>query len=308
MKIAIVGVGAMGSIYAGFFRDAGHEVWAIDTWQAQVDAINSNGLKLEGTSNTRNIIGLRASTSIMDAKHCDLYVIATKGEGVASAARMVASVMKTDSLVLTIQNGLGAGERIASHMSADRVLLGVADGFGASIKAPGHAHYNATKLIRLGEMNGGISHRLKNLETVWQKAGFNVQIYQDIHQLIWEKFICNVALSGPCALFDCTIGQLLAVSHSRKISLGCMMEAYNIGLEQGINFSFDDPIDYLEKFVAPMPDATPSLTQDFVAQRKTEIEAINGMVPSLGERSGIPTPYNDTVSAYVQVRERRYLA
>lgn len=308
MKIAIVGVGAMGSIYAGFFREAGHEVWAIDTWQAQVDAINNDGLKLEEPSSIRNIVGLKASTSIADAKNCDLFVIATKGDGVGSAAQMIATVMKADSLVLTIQNGLGAGERISKHMSTENVLLGVADGFGASMKSPGHAHYNAKKLIRLGEMNGGFSDRLKRLELVWQEAGFNVQSYLDIHQLIWEKFICNVALSGPCSLFECSIGQLLDDTHSRTVSLGCMTEAYEIGLQRGINFSFDDPIGYLEKFVAAMPDAIPSLSQDFTANRKTEIEAINGMVVSLGQQSGIPTPYNDTVSAYIHVCEERYLS
>ena len=73
---------------------------------------------------------------------------------------MVASSMRPDSLVLTIQNGLGAGERIAAHMPTANVLLGVADGFGASLKGPGEAHHNAMKLIRLGEMDGGMTDRL----------------------------------------------------------------------------------------------------------------------------------------------------
>ena len=74
--------------------------------------------------------------------------------------------------MLTIQNGLGTGERIAEFMPTDNVLLGVAEGFGASIKGPGHTHHNAMKLIRIGEMRGGMTERLKGLERTWQAASF----------------------------------------------------------------------------------------------------------------------------------------
>ena len=105
--------------------------------------------------------------------------------------------MREDSLILTIQNGLGAGERIAKFIDTKNVLLGVAEGFGASMKGPGHAHHNAMRQIRIGEMNGGMSERLQTLETVWKEAGFNANSFDDIHQLIWEKYICTVFLSAP---------------------------------------------------------------------------------------------------------------
>jgi hypothetical protein len=114
--------------------------------------------------------------------------------------------MRPDSLVLTIQNGLGAAERIAAHMPLDNVLLGVADGFGASMKGPGHAHHNAMRMIRLGEVDGGMTDRLRDLESLWQQAGFTARAFADITQLIWEKFVCNVTLSAPCTAFDCNIG------------------------------------------------------------------------------------------------------
>lgn len=306
MKIAVVGAGSMGSVYAGLFAEAGNEVWAIDTWDAHVAAINSEGLRLEGASGDRKIPGIRATKTVAEAGPCELYVIATKGSGVGPAAESIAKVMSPDSLVLTIQNGLGAGERIAEHMPTKNVLLGVADGFGASMKGPGHAYHNAMKLIRLGEMNGGITARLQNLERSWQDAGFNAKAFEDIHQLIWEKFICNVALSAPCALFDCNIGELLANRESRAVSIGCLLEAYNLGKSEGIKFSFDDPVAYLEKFVGMMPEAVPSLAQDFKARRLSEIDSINGRVPVVGRRHGVATPYNETVSALVRVCESRY--
>ena len=137
MKIAVIGTGAMGSVYAALLADAGNEVWAIDTWDAHVRAIAQNGLRVEGASGERLVRGIHSAGDVADAGACDLYIIATKASAVGAAAQAIAPLMQASSLVLTIQNGLGSGQRIAQYMPTDNVLLGVADGFGASMKGPG---------------------------------------------------------------------------------------------------------------------------------------------------------------------------
>ena len=306
MKIAIIGTGAMGSVYAGVLAEAGHEIWAIDSWAEHIEQIKSKGLTLEGASGNRTITNLSATTDADDVAACDLYIIATKADGVGAAAQAVARNMREDSLILTIQNGLGAGERIAKFIDTKNVLLGVAEGFGASMKGPGHAHHNAMRQIRIGEMNGGMSERLQTLEAVWKEAGFNANSFADIHQLIWEKYICNVFLSAPCAVFDCTIGELVSNPDWREIALGCMREAYQAGKAKGINFSFEDADDYALKFAAVMPDASPSLRLDHVARRKSEIDAINGMVPVVSAEVGLSAPYNETLAAVIRRREEAF--
>ena len=305
-RIAVIGTGAMGSVYAVLLAEAGHDVVALDGWQDHVDAINERGLRLSGASGDRTITSLHAATETGDAGACDLYIIATKASGVGEAARMVASVMRPDSLVLTIQNGLGAGERIAAHMPTDNVLLGVADGFGASLKGPGHAHHNAMKLIRLGEMAGGMTDRLAALEALWQGAGFTVRAFPDITQLIWEKFVCNVTLSAPCTAFDVNVGGLMANEDAWQLALACAREAHQCGLAEGVNFGFSDIDSYVTDFASLMPEASPSMRLDHLAQRRSEIDAINGMVPVVGARHGIPTPVNQTLSALVRAIEARF--
>jgi len=306
MKIAIAGTGAMGSVYAALLKDAGNEVWAVDTWQAHVEEINKNGLRVEGASGDRTVSDLNATTDIADAGLCDLYIIATKADGVGAAAQEISKIMGKDSLILTIQNGLGAGERIAQFISTENVLLGVAEGFGASMKSPGHAHHNSMRQVRLGEMEGGLTDRLKAVEKVWQEAGFNANAFGDIHQLIWEKYICNVFLSAPCTVFDCPIGGILDNPDRLNIALGCMREAYQAGKARGINFSFDDPDDYAMKFARNMPDASPSMRLDHLAKRKSEIDAINGMVPVVSAELGLSAPYNETLSAVVRKIEANF--
>ena len=90
MKIVVMGVGAMGSVYAALLADAGHEVWAVDTWPDHVDAINARGLRLEGASGDRVVKSIRATSDVADVGPCDLCLIATKASGVGPAARAAA--------------------------------------------------------------------------------------------------------------------------------------------------------------------------------------------------------------------------
>jgi 2-dehydropantoate 2-reductase len=305
-RIAIVGAGAMGSVYAGLFAEAGYQISVVDLWQEHITAIGKTGLHLEGASGDRVIGGITAVHQIADLGSIDLYVIATKANGVGEAAAEIAKAMQPDSLVLTIQNGLGAGDRIAQYMPTDNVLLGVAEGFGASIKGPGRIHHNAMRQIRIGEMGGGMTDRLVWIESLWQAAGFKATAFADIHQLVWEKFICNVMCSAPSVAFDCTIGELFSDEDRRIVALGCMLEAYEIGLAKNIAFSFDDAVAYGVKFAADMPHASPSMRLDHLAGKRSEIDAINGMVPVLGREMGINTPYNDTLVALVRAREASF--
>ena len=303
MKIAVFGVGAMGSVYAALLADAGHEVVAVDVWQEHVDAINQRGLRVVGASGDRTVTSILATAEPAAAGDAALFIIATKASGVGSAARAIRPLMGAESLVLTIQNGLGAGERIAEHMPIDNVLLGVAEGFGASMRGPGHAHHNGMNLIRIGEIGGGLTPRLEELAEIWRDAGFEVKAFGDIEQLVWEKFLCNGTFSAPCTAFDCTIGELMARPDQWRVALGCAREIHALGQAKGIAFSFDDPIAYVTAFGKRMPHARPSMLLDHQARRPSEIDAINGMAVTLGSAMGIETPYNASLTAVVKARE-----
>ena len=305
-KIAIIGTGAMGSIYAALFKEAGHSVVAIDIWEEHINQINTNGLIIDGASGYKKVSGIKAYSNIKKSENFDIYIISTKASAVSDVAKKLRGIVKKNSIILTIQNGLGAGERISKFLPSENILLGVAEGFGASIVSAGHIHHNAMRQIRLGEMNGGITKRLKSIENLWKKAGFNANAFEDIHKLIWEKFICNVFLSAPCTVFECNIGEILKNKNLKKIALGCMMEAYKIGLEKKINFSFSDPEKYVLDFAKVMPKANPSMRLDHLSERKSEIDSINGMVAKLSKNFKLEAPYNEILSEIVRQKEKKF--
>jgi 2-dehydropantoate 2-reductase len=304
-KIAIVGTGAMGSVYAGLLADAGHEVWAIDAWKDHVDAINAKGLRVEGASGNRTV-RLKATTNAADAGPCDLVIIATKAAQVEAAARSVKPLLKDGTPVLAIQNGLGSADKVAAVIGADRVLIGVVGGFGASLKAPGHAHHNGMEFLRLGEMKGGVSPRLESVAETWRSGGFKVLTFGDINKMIWEKLICNTTYSAPCALMGWTIGQMQADPNAWKICADAATEAFAVARKKGVDLEFTDPVAYVKAFGAKIPGARPSMLLDHLARRPSEIDVINGAIPREGRGAGVATPVNDTLVALVKARESEF--
>lgn len=304
MKIAVVGCGAMGSVYAALLADAGHEVWAIDSWKDHVDAIRTKGLRLEGASGDRTV-KLQATTNAADVGPCDLAILATKAMHVETAAKAMQPLLRPDTIVLSIQNGLGGPDTAANVLGRERVLVGVVGGFGASMKGPGHAHHNGWELVRLGEFSGPVSARLENVAEVWRSGGFKVKCFDDIDQLVWEKLICNVCYSGTCSVTERTILEVMQDPDTWKVASGCATEAYNVARARGIRLDFDNPEAYVRAFGEKIPNARPSMLLDHMAGRMSEIEAINGAIPPAAKAAGVAAPYNEVISALVRSKERR---
>ena len=305
MKIGIVGAGAMGCVYAALMADAGNEVWAIDTWQAHVDAIAANGLRLEGASGDRTV-ALGATTDPAAVGPCDLVIVATKAPQVEAAAAAARALLGPETAVLTIQNGLGSAAKVARILCQERVIVGVVGGFGASIKAPGHAHHNGMELVRLGEAHGAVTPRLERIAALWRDSGFTVKCFDDIDQLVWEKLICNVCYSGTATLTGLTVGEIMADADAWPIASGCAAEAYRVARAKGIRLDFDDPVAYVHDFGAKIPGARPSMLLDHLAGRRSEIDAINGAIPLEALALGLEAPYNSLVSALVRAKETAF--
>ena len=185
-KIAVVGCGAMGSVYAALMVDAGHEVHAVTLWPDHAEAMATKGLRCEGASGDRTV-PIHASTTTDGIGPCDLVIIATKAFDVEAAARSCIPLLGPETIVQTIQNGLGSPEIAAPILGADRLAVGVVGGFGASIRAPGHAHHNGMEMIRFGAFAGLPKQLLQASAKIWESSGFKVAPFDDLQQMVWDK-------------------------------------------------------------------------------------------------------------------------
>jgi 2-dehydropantoate 2-reductase len=306
-KVAIVGCGAMGSVYAALMVEAGHEVHAVTLWPDHAEAMATKGLRCEGASGDRTV-PIHASMTTDGIGPCDLVIIATKAFDVEAAARSCLPLLDRETVVQTIQNGLGSPEIAAPILGADRLAVGTVGGFGASIRAPGHTHHNGMEMVRFGAFSGLPKQLLQASAKIWESAGFKVALFDDIKQMVWEKLIMNVAFSGTSCTTGLTVGEILGDADAWTVARGCAEEAIAVAKASNVKLNVGDPIEHIRKLGNKIPDARPSMLLDYNAGRRCEVEAINGAIPRLGKPLGLATPVNDTVVAIIRSRERRMLA
>ena len=304
MRIAVIGCGAMGSIYAAKLAAAGNDVVAIDSDQASINQIAWHGLRVTGPGSDQ-VVPLRAST-VAPAEMMDLVVLAVKAADVTPGARQALPMLGASTPVLTIQNGLGSAQTVAGIVGDRRVAVGIASGFGAARIAPGHVHHNAMRAMRFGAYSSLPYATVESIARAWTDAGFDAAAVTDIAAMQWEKLMCNVAYSAPCALSGMTVGQVMDDPEMGPVSRAAATEAWTVARASAIAITVTDPVAHVRDFAAHMPDAKPSALLDHEARRVSEIDVINGAVPRQGARVGVEAPVNATLTAVVKSIERRW--
>lgn len=304
MKIAVVGCGAMGSVYAGLLASAGNQVLVVDRWQDHVAAIRNNGLRVEGASGDRTVRMQAYETAPQEAM--DLVILATKASQTAAAAQDARALLAAHTVVLTIQNGLGSSDLVAEAVGADRLLVGIAAAFGASLRGPGHARHEGMAAVRMGPYGALAVGEAEAVAQVWRQAGFTAEAVPDVRPMQWEKLICNVAYSAPCALTGMTVGQVMDDPEIGPVSRAAAVEALQVARGCGVNVAVTDAVAHVRAFGARIPDARPSVLLDHENRRASEIDVINGAIPRQAERCGMQAPVNATLTALVKQRERAF--
>lgn len=304
-KVAIVGCGAMGSVYAALMSRAGHEVCCVDTWKDHIAAINQTGLRVDGISGD-TLAAVKASVTPDAIGICDLIIIATKAFDAEAAAASIKPLIGRDSVVQTIQNGIGASERVANIVGSRQLAVGVVGGFGASIVAPGHAHHNGMEMIRFGAYSELSRRHLEAAGAIWTSAGFQVAYFDDIEQMVWEKLIMNVAFSGTSFCTGLTIGEIIDTPDAWQMAKQCAEEAIAVAERLGITLDVGDPVTHIQTLGSKIPHARPSMLLDHLQRRRSEIDYINGGVARLARENRLPAPVNCTIVNIVKAREAHY--
>ena len=303
MNIAVQGCGAMGSVYAALFCAAGHSVWVISRNAEHMAAVKRTGLRVSGSSGDR-IVTPTVVDELPDTP-IDLLILAVKAGSVADATAGCQGSMARISRVVTIQNGLGSSDTVADLLGSEKLAVGIAQGFGASIVTPGHVHHNDMKAIRLGTYGDLPLSSVEELASLWRQVGFDTEAVHDILSAQWEKLICNVAYSAPCALTGLTVGEAMQDDALGPITRDAALEAYDVAQALNIPLSFDDPVAYVRAFAERMPDAKPSVLLDIESGKPSEVGVINGSIPQQALKVGLSAPVNATLTRLVQAMENR---
>ena len=303
MKIAIVGAGAMGSLFGSLLHETGAEVWLLDIWQAHVDTIEAQGLSVEVAGKTHTVKP-RAVTQAQEIGQVDLAIVFVKSTVTAAAAETSAELVGKTGMVLTLQNGLGNAEIIAEYIDPERILAGTT-AQAATLLGPGAIRHAGTGITRIGVWAGTAGDEAQKVTELFNKAGIETELMTDIKPLIWNKLLINVGINAITALTGIKNGEILDLDVTKKLCQAAVEEAEALARALGINV-MENPVAHVFEVAKATAANRSSMGQDVDNRRMTEIRTINGKVAELARRNGIGAPTNDALSALIETLQAHY--
>jgi 2-dehydropantoate 2-reductase len=310
MNILVMGAGAVGSAVGGFLGQAGHRV-ALVGRDPHMAAIRERGLRIEGIWGEHLIRGLRTFTNIREVprEHFDLVLVTTKSYDTGEAAKQVLPWLSEDSLVISLQNGLGNVETISEIVGDSRAVGGRLI-FGIRIPEAGRVEITVyADKVMLGSPSHKVDFaRLEAIAGAFTQAGIPAEATLEIEQFIWGKVFYNCCLNPLSALLEVTYGELIEHPETRQIMTSVIEEIFAVAAAKGVALAWRSPLEYQKILLGRLvPDTyahQASMLQDVMRGKKTEIDALNGAIARLGEETGIPTPVNLMLTQLIKVKER----
>lgn len=315
MRVAVLGVGAIGGLLAARLARAGCEVLLCARGET-AQALEAVGLLLE-TPDGRTIALAPDRWEVLDTREAavpierqgwaDYAILCGKSHQLADLCRLADDLLAMNGLGLCLANGIGHMEKLANFLGRHRVL-GASTTHGAIRIGPGEVRWTSRGTLTLGAPPESdlepVEPRVDRLISVLDECGLAPQWSEDVQKALWTKLLLNVAINPVCAIAGVLNGEMLLHPELFETGLAAMEEAARIASAEGVDMSDLDLAQTLEDLCRATANNRVSMLQDIMAGRPTEIDAICGEVVKRGEALGIPTPRNQTLHALVKGIER----
>jgi 2-dehydropantoate 2-reductase len=297
MRITIIGVGAMGSLFAGRLANLA-DITMLGNWEAQLQTLNRDGLSLIHPDGRTTKHRIKATNNPNEIETADLVLILVKSPNTAAAAQNTVKLLQENTLVITLQNGLGNLETIASIVGPERAAQGVTSE-GASMIGPGvvrHAGagqtYLAKSIVGSERINLKRTALLKQIGNLFNEAGLETALVENADSLIWGKLAVNAGINPLTALLQVQNGFLIQNEEARWLMHQTAAEVAAVAQALGIPLPYPNAAERAEAVARATAANFSSMAQDAARQVPTEIESICGAVVAFGQQQRMPTPYN----------------
>lgn len=299
-KIGIVGGGAVGLTFAAFLADKA-SVIVKTRRKEQAEQIRAKGVNLteryKATPDKKEelINGIDATANFADLADCNGVIITVKSYDTEEVVKELSTVLKTDTEVITLQNGLQAFEVLKTNIkNPDRVFAGV----------------TYIGVTRLDDRSVSFGYNLRTivdshatiLVHVLQSTRFEFESSTNITQAIWDKMVLNTGQNALGAITNLMLGEMGASEECLNIAQKMLNEVKQVAKAEGISFNYSLMDKLRDNW--KMSKHHPSMWQDLQLKKKTEIDAINGAISALGKKHGIATPYNDMITSLIKIIEK----
>ncbi len=292
MRIAILGTGALGCVYAARLAEAA-EVWMLGTWVEGIAAVKQAGIQVTDPDGHVWQARVRATADPGEVPPAACALVLVKSYQTERAAGWAARVLEPDGLAVTLQNGLDNEPKLVAAVGAERVAVGVTYN-GATLLGPGRVRHAANQPTHIGAspLTAG---RAAGLVALLNQAGLEAHITPDVASLLWGKAVANAAINPLTALWRVPNGEVCATEERRRLMANLAQEAAAVAEARGITLPFADPVVYARGVCQRTAANRSSMLQDIERGRPTEIDSITGVIVAEGQRLGVPTPVSEVV-------------
>ena len=305
VHVVVAGAGSLGSAIGGTLAGAGHDVTLVTRNADHVAAIGAGGLRLDDGRSVRTV-AVRAATNYDAVPAADLVVVLVKSFDTTAATTAARPVVGRDTVVLTLQNGVGCEEMIAAVVGAGRVVAGRTF-VGGRIVEPGLVEYGiAGRTTTIGELDGSVTERIGRLAASFTAAGLHTTVAEDVVAMMWDKLLVNVATGAWSALTGLPYGELSVHPDVEPMAIATVAEAMTVARALGIAITTHDPAEPWRRAWTGLPHGfKASMLQSIEKGSRTEVDVLHGAVCRAGRVAGVRTPINDALWAAVRGLERR---
>lgn len=293
MQIIVLGAGAIGSLY-GAKLAATNEVTLVAR-EEHAAAINAHGLQVKG--HDAGIRRLHAETGVKAIAPDTLILLTTKVSGTTAALAPLASLVRDDTTVLCLQNGLGSEALVQKALNDRGVVLRAITQAGAIFEEAGVVNYTV-----IGETVLEQHERAQRIADVFVAAGLETRVSPSIEHEVWQKLIFNCVVNPITAILGSEVG---AIANPRLDRLKQLVidECLAVAAAEGVTFKLDF-LGTINQLYAPSRNIV-SMLQDLRRGRQTEIDYLNGAIVSLGEKHGIDCRLNRALTAIIRTMQAR---
>ena len=303
MNITILGAGSMGSLI-GSYLSKKHDVTMIDTYDKAIDHINSEGIKIVDIDNSEIVYKPKAYLSGKCEEVCDLLVIFVKDTATDKALELNKKVIGENTIVLTLQNGMGNDEIISKYVKKENILLGTTK-HNAHTLGLCEVKHSGSGITHVGSLIGNHDMASKIVDLL-NECDFEATMSTSINHLLWEKLFVNCTINALTCILETTMDFMNYDSPLDPATSNVLKEAITVAKADGEDFDYDTIKKQLYDLTVKYVGGKASMEQDVELKRITEIDFINGSVVRIGKKYGIPTPVNETVVSLVHSKEKLY--
>lgn len=300
MLVYIAGAGAMGCRFGYQLSKTKHEVVLLDNWEAHIDAIQKEGLRVTGDIEDRVQLPIMKPTEAREV--ADLIILLTKADQLPKMLRDIRGIIGPETKVLSLLNGLGHATTMRRYIPEESIMVGVTIWL-SGLKGPGHVHLEGPGSISLQNMVGD-GQSAQAIVELFNEAGLNASYDDNVIEAIWRKACVNGVMNPTCTIMDCTIGELFGTEAGLNLVQGIFKEFIQVARAEMGDLDEEEIWKYIMDTSKKAASHYPSMHQDLVQNgRKTEIDYLNGAVVFKGKRVGIATPYCQMMTDMIHAKE-----